>query len=109
MHYWDCARFRGRSVLDVGCGPGWLTVQYAAAGANVTAVDLTPRAVELCRRHLEYRGLSAAVQTGNAEELPFPDDAFDLVVASGCFITRRMWNGLSANAAASCARAAPGS
>lgn len=83
LHYWDFERFRGRGVLDVGCGPGWLTVQYAAAGANVTAVDLTPRAVELCKRFLEYRGLSAAVQTGNAEQLPFPDNAFDLVVASG--------------------------
>ena len=81
--YWDFAAFRGRRVLDVGCGPGWLTVQYAAAGANVTAVDLTPRAVDLCRKYLEYRGLSAAVQPANAEQLPFPDDGFDLVAASG--------------------------
>jgi SAM-dependent methyltransferase len=82
-HYWDFERFRGRAVLDVGCGPGWLTVQYAAAGATVTAVDLTARAVELCRQHLAYRGLTATVREGNAEQLPFPDDAFDLVVASG--------------------------
>jgi len=81
--YWDFERFRGQSVLDVGCGPGFLTVRYAAAGANVTAVDLTARAVELCRKHLEYRGLSGVVQQGNAEQLPFPDDAFDLVIASG--------------------------
>jgi SAM-dependent methyltransferase len=60
-----------------------LTVQYAAAGADVTAVDLTPRAVVLCRQHLDYRGLAATVQEANAEQLPFPDGVFDLVVASG--------------------------
>ncbi len=57
MKYWDFAAYRGKSVLDVGCGPGWVTVQYAAAGANVTAVDLTSAAVELTKKHLAYRGV----------------------------------------------------
>jgi 2-polyprenyl-3-methyl-5-hydroxy-6-metoxy-1,4-benzoquinol methylase len=81
--YWDFDACRGKRVLDVGCGPGWLTVQYARAGAHVTAVDLTPRAVELTKKHLEYRGLSATVQEGNAECLAFPDGEFDVVVSSG--------------------------
>jgi ubiquinone/menaquinone biosynthesis C-methylase UbiE len=83
LAYWDFEAFRGRSVLDVGCGPGWLTVQYAAAGAHVTAIDLTPRAVELTRQHLAYRNLSATVAEGNAEQLQFSDDSFDLVASSG--------------------------
>jgi 2-polyprenyl-3-methyl-5-hydroxy-6-metoxy-1,4-benzoquinol methylase len=81
--YWEFANYRNRSVLDVGCGPGWLTVQYARAGARVTAVDLTPRAVELTRMFLEQQVLTATVQEGNAEQLPFSDNAFDLVVSSG--------------------------
>ncbi len=83
MPYWDFSGYRGRNVLDIGCGPGWLTAQYAAGGAEVSAVDLTPRAVDIAGRHVALRGLKAAIQVGNAEALPFADNSFDLVVASG--------------------------
>ena len=82
-HYWEFDRYRGLTLLDVGCGPGWLTVQYAQGGARVTAVDLTPRAVELTKKYLENTGLDATVREGNAEQLPFPDNHFDVVVSSG--------------------------
>jgi ubiquinone/menaquinone biosynthesis C-methylase UbiE len=83
LDYWEFDRFRGRKVLDVGCGPGWLTVQYAANGAAVTAVDLTAQAVDLTRKHLEVRGVTADVREENAETLPFADSSFDLVASSG--------------------------
>lgn len=83
MGYWRFDGYRNRRVLDIGCGPGWLAVQYAKGGANVWAVDLTPRAVGLARRHLELAGVAASICEANAEDLPFPDNAFDLVVASG--------------------------
>ncbi len=83
LPYWEFDAFSGRDVLDIGCGPGWLTVNYAAGKANVSSVDLTPRAVELARAHLAMRNVTADVREGNAENLPFPDNSFDLVVASG--------------------------
>lgn len=81
--FWEFEAFRGKRILDVGCGPGWLAVNYARAGARVTAIDLTQRAIELTRKHLQYREVHADVQEGNAECLTFGDETFDLVVASG--------------------------
>jgi SAM-dependent methyltransferase len=81
--YWDFAHYAGKSVLDVGCGPGWLTVQYARAGARAFAIDLTSKAVELAGKHLRHYGLTADVRQGSAEAIPFPDRSFDLVFSSG--------------------------
>lgn len=83
LRYWDFPGYRGRKVLDIGCGPGWVSVQYAAAGAEVTAVDLTEAAVDLTKKHLAYRGLKATVRQANAETLPFADASFDMVFSSG--------------------------
>ena len=83
LDYWAFDAFPGKQVLDVGCGPGWVTVQYAAGGADVTSVDLTDRAVGLTRQQLDQRCLSAKVRQANAEELPFDEESFDLVVSSG--------------------------
>ncbi|MDP4796862.1 MAG: methyltransferase domain-containing protein [Rhodospirillales bacterium] len=81
--YWDFDGFAGKKVLDIGCGPGWVTVQYAQGGATVSSVDLTDRAVDLAKQHCALRGVQAEIRQGNAESLPFDDRVFDLVVASG--------------------------
>ena len=75
--------FAGKKVLDAGCGPGWFTVQYALGEAEVTAIDLTPRAVELTRRHLAFKRLTAEVREANVEKMPFEDETFDLIVSLG--------------------------
>lgn len=83
LDYWAFYQYRDRSVLDIGCGPGWLTVQYAKAGAKATGVDLTDAAVALTKDHLAHYGLEAEVRQANAEALPFEDNSFDLVCSSG--------------------------
>ncbi len=83
MPYWGFDKARGKSLLDIGCGPGWLTVTYAKHGAVVTAVDLTENALQLTSAALVSNGVSAELQTANAEQLPFPDEKFDIVVSSG--------------------------
>ncbi len=83
MRYWEFDQFKGRRILDVGCGPGWLAAQYARAGAEVAAVDLTKRAVQLTRKQFDMHHLSGDIRVANAERLPFATETFDLVVASG--------------------------
>ena len=79
----DFERLAGREVLEVGCGSGIAVQLFAEAGANVTAVDLTPWAVETTRKRMEAFGLEAHVQEADGERLPFEDASFDLVFSWG--------------------------
>ncbi|MDQ7815046.1 MAG: class I SAM-dependent methyltransferase [Patescibacteria group bacterium] len=79
----DYKALKGKKVLDIACGTGWTTEQFVRAGAEVTAVDLTPNAVELTKKRLQLYGLNATVQEADAESLPFPDESFDYVMAWG--------------------------
>ena len=73
----------GKDVLEIGCGTGVHTRLLAAAGANVSAVDLTPTAIELTTRRLQLAGLVADVREADAESLPYPDGSFDFVWSWG--------------------------
>ena len=74
---------QGKRLLDIGCGNGYVTCLYAEAGADVVAVDITDRAVELTRARLALNGLDAEVKQADAETLPFEDESFDVVVSFG--------------------------
>lgn len=79
----DFASARGLKVLEIGCGLGTDGAQFAEAGAHYTGVDLTDAAVELARKRFELFGLSGEFQTADAENLPFPDESFDLIYSHG--------------------------
>lgn len=68
----------GISILDVACGPGLLTAEATARGANVTAVDFSSNMVELAR----LRNQEAEILEADAENLPFEDGIFDAVVCN---------------------------
>ena len=74
---------RGRDVLEIGCGTGVHARLLADAGARVSAVDLTPTAVELTRRRLDLADLEADVREADAEHLPYADASFDFVWSWG--------------------------
>ncbi len=73
----------GAHLLEIGCGMGDDTSQWATRNMQVTALDLTEPAVECTRMRLKTCGLDAEVKTGNAENLDFPNSTFDIVYSFG--------------------------
>ena len=80
-------RWRGKKVLEVGCGIGTDTISFARAGANVTAVDLSDESLKLAKQRAKIFGLDDKIcfYQANAEELSLrvPIEAYDLVYSFG--------------------------
>jgi SAM-dependent methyltransferase len=85
-HYRRAIGFAGPgvTVLEYGCGTGSEAFALAAAGADVTGIDISPVAVDEARREAQSRGLeNARFEVMNAEHLELEDQSFDLVCGSG--------------------------
>lgn len=80
-------RWRGKRVLEIGCGIGTDTINFARAGARVTAVDLSEESLNVARKRADVFNLSDRVRfvRGNSEELDrfLPVEAYDLVYSFG--------------------------
>ncbi|MGH9522401.1 MAG: class I SAM-dependent methyltransferase [Terriglobales bacterium] len=77
-------RHHGDKVLEVGVGAGTDFVQWVRAGAQAHGVDLTQEAIDHVRHRLQVYGLQACdFQVADCENLPFPDDMFDVVYSWG--------------------------
>jgi SAM-dependent methyltransferase len=79
----DFDGYRGRSVLEVGCGAGVDLARFARGGAAVTGVDLAQSAIDLARANFRQQGLQGRFDVADGEQLPVPDESFDLVFAHG--------------------------
>ena len=79
----DFSSARGLKVLEIGCGLGTDGAQFALAGADYTAIDLTDASIDLARRRFELFELSGSFQTADAENLEFADESFDVVYSHG--------------------------
>jgi 2-polyprenyl-3-methyl-5-hydroxy-6-metoxy-1,4-benzoquinol methylase len=80
-------RWRGKRVLEIGCGIGTDTINFARHGAFVTAVDLSEKSIEIARHRAEIFGLQDRIRfiRANAEELDsfVPVESYDLVYSFG--------------------------
>ncbi|HYM91048.1 MAG TPA: class I SAM-dependent methyltransferase, partial [bacterium] len=80
-------RWQGKRVLEIGCGIGTDTINFARRGARVTAVELSEKSLELARQRADVYGLEDRIQfhLGNAEELAdfVPVEPYDLVYSFG--------------------------
>jgi ubiquinone/menaquinone biosynthesis C-methylase UbiE len=73
---------RGERVLDVAAGTGNAAVRAAQAGGAVTAIDLTPELFPAGRRRAADAGVEVEWVEGDAEQLPFEDGSFDVVLST---------------------------
>ena len=74
----------GERVLDVGCGTGIVARQVAerlGSGGSVTGLDLSPNMLAVARATAGRERVTIEWREGNAEQLPFPDSRFDLVLS----------------------------
>lgn len=67
-------------VLDIGCGPGALTVAMARRGHKVTGVDFSPRMIEEATCNLSAADCTAHLAVADADALPIAPGSFDLVI-----------------------------
>lgn len=72
------AGLAGLAVLDIGCGGGFLSEEFAALGCRVTGVDPASASVAAARAHAAARGLRIDYRVGPGEDLPARDAAFDV-------------------------------
>jgi 2-polyprenyl-3-methyl-5-hydroxy-6-metoxy-1,4-benzoquinol methylase len=83
----DYSRWAGRRVLEIGCGLGTETMNFARAGARVTAVDLSSRSLELARQRAEVFGLQDRITFIEADAERLADfvepSPYDLVYSFG--------------------------
>jgi arsenite methyltransferase len=77
----------GEDVLDLGCGAGVDTLvaaQMVGPSGSVTGIDMTPDMAAKARRSAATMGVAhVEIVDGGAEQLPFADGAFDVVISNG--------------------------
>lgn len=75
---WVCSRARGE-VLEVAVGTG-RNLPFYPKEVRLTGVELSPAMLEVARARAQELGVEADLRVGDAQALPFPDEAFDTVV-----------------------------
>ena len=80
---------KGEAVLDIGCGAGVDTLVAAikvGPEGKATGIDLIPDMLKQAKRNLKKTSLeNVTFQEASAEQLPFPDGTFDVVISNGVF------------------------
>ncbi|MBZ2174302.1 class I SAM-dependent methyltransferase [Schnuerera sp. xch1] len=73
------------NILEVAPGPGYLSIELAKKGFNVTGVEISPDFVKIARNNAKEANVSVDFKEGNASNLPCEDNFFDFIVCSAAF------------------------
>ena len=79
----DFAGYRGKKLLEIGCGVGLDLARFAHGGAVVTGVDLAEVSVNLAKRNFAFNSVTGDLLVMNGEGLEFAKGSFDVVYAHG--------------------------
>ena len=83
----DFEKWRNKKVLEIGCGIGTDSINFARCGANFTGVDLSRKSLELCQKRFSVFGLPGKLLHSNGEDLAEileeEKGSFDLVYSFG--------------------------
>jgi arsenite methyltransferase len=80
---------RGETALDIGCGAGvdtFVAAQMVGPEGRVIGIDMTLEMLARARKNLQETKLqNVSFHNASAEDLPFPDERFDVVISNGVF------------------------
>lgn len=80
-------KWQGKKVLEIGCGIGTDTINFARAGAKVTAVDISEKSLDLAKQRAQVYSLEAQIKfyCADSEELSkvVPTEPYDLIYSFG--------------------------
>lgn len=82
----NSAHWRGKRVLEIGCGIGTEAINFSRNGAHLTIVELSEKSLEITKQRFATYDLHAEFILGNAEELDLllePTQQFDLIWSFG--------------------------
>ena len=75
---------KGMKVLDIGCGGGLLSEEFAKQGAKVTGIDLSQSSIDVAIEHALKNNLTIDYKLASAENIPSNDNYFDAVICADC-------------------------
>jgi ubiquinone/menaquinone biosynthesis C-methylase UbiE len=71
---------RGKSLIDICCGPGTYSVEFAKRRANVLGIDLSQKMLDKARNNAKMADVKLTLQKADAHFIPCPDNSFDIAV-----------------------------
>lgn len=78
-------KWKGKKVLEIGCGIGTDSINFARFGADITVVDISEESLKICMKRFELYGMNARFYCCNAEQLSsvVPVQEYDLIYSFG--------------------------